>query len=124
MRKFLRTLETKKINLLTFFISLDSNRAFFINEIQFKAGLAELKITYNFWAAIKKKRAKRLYYNELINYLIEKQVVNYKCVDSELDAAMTKFMRRFMRNDDLEIVFDRIRDKEGEEKYNATYESF
>lgn len=52
-----------------------------------------------------------MYYNELINYLVENELVNYKCVDSELEAAMTKFIKKFIRNDDIEVVFDRIRAK-------------
>ena len=57
---------------------------FYLNEVQFTSGLSELKIYDNFWSSINKKYSKRLYYYELIQYLIEKGVVDYKCVDSEL----------------------------------------
>lgn len=50
----------------------------------------------------------------MINYLVENQFVNYKCVDSELEAAMNKFVRRFVRNDDIEAVYDRVRAKDSD----------
>lgn len=48
-----------------------------------------------------KKNSKRLYYSEFINYFIRKGILNYKFVDSELEAAMDKFIRHYMRNDDI-----------------------
>jgi hypothetical protein len=50
------------MTLLTFFVSLDRNRNYFINDIQFSSGLAELKINENFWPSIKKKNSKKLFY--------------------------------------------------------------
>jgi hypothetical protein len=76
--------------------------------------LAELKVNENFWASIKKKNPRKLFYSEMINYLVENQFVNYKCVDSELEAAMNKFVRRFVRNDDIEAVYDRVRAKDSD----------
>lgn len=108
----MKALESKKLNLLSFFVSLDRNRNYFINEVQFTAGLTELKVHENFWSSINKKDNRRLNYWEFVHYLVEHQFVNYKCVDSELEEAMLKFVKRFMRNDDLEAVFDRLRARE------------
>jgi hypothetical protein len=58
------------MSLLMFFVSLDRNRNYFINEIQFASGLAELKISENFWLPIKKQNPRKLYYNELITWFV------------------------------------------------------
>ena len=39
-------------------------------------------------------------------------MVNYKSVDSDLELAMTKFFRKFMKNDDIEAVYERIKVKQ------------
>ena len=44
LRKFVKSLEAKKINFLTFFKELDPNMNFYLNEVQFTSGLSELKI--------------------------------------------------------------------------------
>lgn len=62
VKKFLKALESKKLSLLMFFVSLDRTRNYFINEVQFVSGLSELKVSENFWASIKKKNSKKLFY--------------------------------------------------------------
>lgn len=39
LRKFIKCLESKKINFLTFFKGLDPNMNYYINEVQFTSGL-------------------------------------------------------------------------------------
>lgn len=37
---------------------------------------------------------------------------------------MIKYLKKFVRNDDIESVFDRVRAKDSDEPFNATFESF
>lgn len=37
---------------------------------------------------------------------------------------MLKFVRKFVRNDDIESVFDRLRAKDSDEPFNCTFTSF
>ena len=54
-RKLWRYLQSKRISMFNFFISLDLQKKFFLNEVQFETGLTEIGISHNFWKAIPKK---------------------------------------------------------------------
>ena len=43
-----------------------------------------------------------------MSYLQNKGALHYKLVDTELETAMDKFIKRFMRADDIERVFKRL----------------
>jgi hypothetical protein len=68
--------------LFHFFVALDIQKKFFLNEVQFQTGLNEIGINHSFFGAIPKKYENRLYYFEFIRYLVESNVIDIKCVDS------------------------------------------
>lgn len=80
---------------------MDRNKAFFLTQEQFEVGLVELGISYDLWPDIPKKHQKRLPYNSFIQYLVSKNLLKYKSADSQLDQAMERFLKRFLRNEDL-----------------------
>ena len=51
-------------------------------------------------------------------------MVNYKCVDSDLESAMSKFIKKYLKNEDIESVFERLKSKESEGLSEVNYESF
>ena len=65
-------------------------------------------IAYDIWPDIPKRFSKRLSYYSFLDYLVKKRVLNYKSVDSHLEAAMDRFQRRFIRSSDIEQSFGRI----------------
>lgn len=87
---------------------MDRNKQFFITKEQLEVGLVELGINYDLWGDIPKKNSKRLRYLPFILYLTSKRLVSYKSADSQLDVALDHFLKKFIRHEDLEIVFRRL----------------
>ena len=80
----IRYLQNKRISIFNFFISLDLQKKYYLNEIQLETGLTQSGINYSFWKAITKKYQNKLFYYELIKYLVDNDILDIKCVDTEI----------------------------------------
>ena len=51
---------------------------------------------------------KRLFYYEFLSFLFNCNVLPYKAADSALEIAMDRFIKRYLRGDDIESCFRRL----------------
>ena len=111
--------------MFNFFVSLDLQKKFFLNEVQFETGLTEIGISHSFWKAIPKKLENRLYYYELIRYLVDSNILEIKCVDSEVEVSMEKLIKRVLKSSDVETFYQKLIDEEDKSPLRAvTFKSF
>lgn len=86
------------MTILEFFFGLDRCHKFYVTQEQLQSGMSEFNIDYDLWVNITRKHPKRLYYCELVQFLQDNRIINYKTVDSEVEVAMEKFTRRYLRS--------------------------